>query len=104
MHRHQQEDETVREINQNDRNGQAELADLTDQARALVDLTKDLLAQIGALERVQAPAHNGGLDLRPGRVTPDQLLDAWIAARGPKSEAFLLDRIYKRRVARRVAL
>jgi hypothetical protein len=89
----------MKHVAQNDSNGQ-DLADLADQARALVDLTRDLMRQV----RARAPAHNGELDLRVSKITPDQLLDAWVAARGRKAEAYLLDRIYKRRFARRAAL
>jgi hypothetical protein len=67
---------------------------------ALYALTGELLHLVVALKLVP----NGGLDLRASKITPDQLLDAWIAVRGPKSDAFLLDRIYRRRAARRVAL
>jgi hypothetical protein len=48
-------------------------------------------------ELALAHAHHG-IDLR--KITPDQLLDAWQAARGEKSEAFLLGRIRRRRAAR----
>jgi hypothetical protein len=93
---------TMPKIAANSANGQTALADLAEQVRALVDLTDGMLHQMRVLERV--PAHNDKLDLRPSKITPDQLLDAWIAARGRKAEAFLLDRIYKRRAARRIAL
>ena len=92
----------MQKVNANGVNGQTELADLAEQARALVELTADLLYEVDALK--QMPAHNGGLDLRASRITPDQLLDAWQAARGQKAEAHLLNRIYRRRAARRVAL
>jgi hypothetical protein len=67
---------------------------------ALYALTGELLHLVVALKLVP----NGGLDLRASKITPDQLLDAWVAARGRKAEAYLLDRIYKRRFARRAAL
>jgi hypothetical protein len=92
----------MQKIATNGINGQTALATLTDQTHALCELTAELAHEVAALKRM--PAHNGGLDLRASRITPDELLDAWVAARGPKSEAYLLDRIYKRRAARRIAL
>jgi hypothetical protein len=94
----------MKNVNQNKANGQMKLGALLEQARALHELTAWLAHQVSALERAQTPPHNGGLDLRASKITPDQLLDSWRAARGPKSEAFLLSAIYRRRAARRVAL
>jgi hypothetical protein len=61
-----------------------------------------LLAEIRALhelvhELTVPHANDHGVDLR--RITPDQLLDAWVAVRGPKAEAHLLGRIHRRRAA-----
>ena len=96
-----QKGRNMSKIASNGVNGQTGLAHLAEQVSALCELTADLLHEVDALK--QMPAHNGGLDLRVSRITPDQLLDRWQAARGSKAEAFLLDRIVKRRVARRVA-
>ena len=88
-------------INGNGANGQTALAGLTDQVHVMCELTAGLRYEVGALKRVAA--HSDGLDLRGSKITPDELLDAWVAARGPKAEAFLLARIYQRRAARRIA-
>jgi hypothetical protein len=85
-------------------NGQTGLAALAEEARALCKLAADLRRQVAALERAPAPAHNGDLDLRTSRITPDELLDRWQADRGQKAEAHLLSRIFRRRAARRAAL
>jgi hypothetical protein len=76
----------------------------TDTARLSRSEATALLAEAQALHQLvrelTVPRTNGrGVDLR--KITPDQLLDSWIAVRGAKAEAHLLGKIYRRRAARR---
>ena len=90
---------STREVGQNGATGQSDLAA---EVRALVEMAASLKHQVAALESAKASAqHHDFLDLR--RCTLDQLLDAVQRVRGERSEAHLLDRIYRRRAARRVA-
>jgi hypothetical protein len=89
----------MKHVTQNGTNGQ-DLVALAAEVRALLTLNGELARKLDALGRAEAIP----VDTWLAKTTPGQLLDAWIAVRGPKSEAFLLDRIYRRRAARRAAL
>jgi hypothetical protein len=86
-------------INQTLRDSQ-DLAALAAEVRALLALNAEVARRLAALGRAEAIP----VDTWLAKATPDQLLDRWRGVRGNKAEAFLLDRIFKRRGARRIAL
>jgi len=88
-------------VDQRNRADQTAIATLAAELNALTTLHGEVVRQLATLARVKLALP---VDAFLRKTTPDALLDAWQAARGQKAEAYLLDRIYRRRAARRAAL